>query len=118
MPTEDWLCRKISKLNLTLVDGYLSRSSEAGGLLMDQLLRPAKSQSKWYWLFSDHKADPAAVSTWSTESSKLNSYYSRIASLTSTPLHRIRMMYFTEISAQMGEVNQGSHSNLQPGCQL
>ena len=38
MSTEDWLCKKISKLNLTLVEGYLSRSSEAGGLLMDQLL--------------------------------------------------------------------------------
>ena len=46
MPTEDWLCKKISKLNVTLVEGYPSRSSEAGGLLMDQFLRPAKSQSK------------------------------------------------------------------------
>ena len=35
MPTEDWLCKKIGKLNLTLVEGYPSRSSEAGGLLMD-----------------------------------------------------------------------------------
>ena len=25
MPTEDWLCRKLSKLNLTLVEGYPSR---------------------------------------------------------------------------------------------
>ena len=88
MPTEDWLCKKIAKLNLTLVEGYPSQSSEAGGLLMDQFLRTAKSQSKWYGLSSDHKADPAAVSGWSTESSKLNSCYSRIArqsGLTSTP---------------------------------
>ena len=88
MPTEDWLCKKIEKLNLTLVEGYPSCSSEASGLLMDQFLRTAKSQSKWYGLSSDHKADPAAVSTWSTESSKLNSCYSRIArqsGLTSTP---------------------------------
>ena len=41
MPTEDWLCRKLSKLNITLVEGYPSRSSEAGDLLMDQFLRPA-----------------------------------------------------------------------------
>ena len=46
MPTEDWLCKKISKLNLTLVEGYPSRSSEAGGLLMDQFLRTAKSHSQ------------------------------------------------------------------------
>ena len=35
MPTEDWLCKKISRLNLTLVEGYPSRSSEASGLLME-----------------------------------------------------------------------------------
>ena len=79
MPTDDWLCKKIAKLNLTLVEGYPSRSSEASGLLMDQFLRTAKSQSKWYRLSSDHKADPATVSNWSAESSKLNSCYNRIA---------------------------------------
>ena len=79
MPTEDWLCEKLSKLNITLVEGYPSRSSEAGGLMMDQFLRPAKSQSKWYGLSSDHKGDPAAVSTWCTGACKLNSSYSRIA---------------------------------------
>ena len=67
MPTEEWLCKKLSKLNVTLVEGYPSRSSEAGGLMMDRFLRPAKSQSKWYGLSSDHKADPAAVSTWCTD---------------------------------------------------
>ena len=45
MPTEDWLCKKLSKLNLTLVEGYPTRSSEAGGLMKDQFLRPEKSQS-------------------------------------------------------------------------
>ena len=87
MPTEDWLCKKIGKLNLTLVEGYPSCSSEAGGLLMDQFLRTAKSQSRWYGLANDHKADTAAVSGWSTESSKLNSCFSRISrqsGLTST----------------------------------
>ena len=47
MPTEDWLCKKLQKLNTTLVEGYASRGSEAGGLLKDVFLRPAKSQSKW-----------------------------------------------------------------------
>ena len=88
MPTEDWLCRKLSKLNLTLVEGYPSRGSEAGGLSKDVFLRPAKSQSKWYRLFFDHKVDPSAVSSWSTDASKLNHSYSRIArhtGLSSTP---------------------------------
>ena len=39
MSTEDWLYKKIGKLNLTLVEGYPSQSSEASGLLMDQFLR-------------------------------------------------------------------------------
>ena len=55
VPTEDWLCRKLAKLNLTLVEDHPSRGSEAGGLSKDVFLRPAKSQSKWYGLFSNHK---------------------------------------------------------------
>ena len=50
MPTEDWLCKKLSKLNVTLTEGYPTRSSEAGGLMKDQFLRPVKSHSKWYGL--------------------------------------------------------------------
>ena len=46
MPTDEWLCRKMGKLNLTLVEGYPSCSSEAGGLLKDQFVRPARSQAK------------------------------------------------------------------------
>ena len=75
-------------MNLTLVEGYPSHGSEAGGLAKDVFLRPAKSQSKWYGLFSDHKVDPSAIPSWSTDASKLNSSYSRIArhsGLSSTP---------------------------------
>ena len=57
MPSDDWLCRKLSKLNLTSVEGYPSRSSKAGGLLKDQFVQPVKSQAKWYRLHSDQKVD-------------------------------------------------------------
>ena len=40
MPTDEWLCSKMGKLNLTLTEGYPSRSSDAGGLLKDQFVRP------------------------------------------------------------------------------
>ena len=40
LPTDEWLCRKLAKLNLTLTDGYPSRSAEAGGLQRDQFLKP------------------------------------------------------------------------------
>ena len=45
MPTDDWLCKKLSKLNLTLVEGYPSHRSEAGGLLKNQFIGPANSQA-------------------------------------------------------------------------
>ena len=91
LPTDDWLCNKMAKLNVTLVEGYPSRSSEAGGLLRDQFVRPPKSQSKWYGLFSDQKTSATtrdSVTSWSTDPSKLNSSYSRIAraaGITATP---------------------------------
>ena len=108
MSTEDWLCRKLSKLNITLVEGYPSRSSEAGGLLKDQFLRPAKSQAKWYGLFSDQKVDPSALSSWNTDASKLNSSYSRIAiqaGLSSTP----PASHISRDTAKMGEVGKGGY---------
>ena len=88
MPTEDWLCRKLAKLNLTLVEGYPSRGSEAGGLAKGVFLRPARTQSKWYGLHSDPKAESSQISSWNVDASKLNSSYSRIAKytgLSSTP---------------------------------
>ena len=88
MLTEDWLCKKLSKLNVTLTEGYPTRSSESGELMKDQFLRPARSQSKWYGLHSDHKGDSSTVKTWSTDASKLNSCFCRItrqSGLTSAP---------------------------------
>ena len=43
LPTDEWLCRKISKLNLTLTDGYPSHEAEASGLQRDQFLKPPRS---------------------------------------------------------------------------
>ena len=88
MPTGEWLCKKMSKLNITLV-GYPSRNSESGGLLKDQFVRSAKCQAKWYGLFCDHQktgsGTRSTVSSLSSDASKLNSAYSRIASIASTP---------------------------------
>ena len=41
MPTDYWLCKKLTKLNVTLVEGYPSHGSEASGLLKDQYISPA-----------------------------------------------------------------------------
>ena len=92
MPTDEWLCRKMGKLKFTLMEGYPSRSSEAGGLLKDQFVRPARSQSKWYGSVpNQQKGDTGSgktVSSWSTDASKVNSTYSHIAraaGIASTP---------------------------------
>ena len=79
---DKWLCSKKGKLNLTLTEGYPSRSSEAGGLLKDQFVCPPKSQGKWYSFVLNRPSgdqDPKSVHTWSTDTSKVNSMYSRIA---------------------------------------
>ena len=39
MPTEEWLCKKLSRLNITLVEGYPSRTAEAASLPMDHFLK-------------------------------------------------------------------------------
>ena len=38
MPIEEWLCKKLNKLNMTLIEGYPSRTAEAGHLPMDSFL--------------------------------------------------------------------------------
>ena len=80
LPTDEWLCRKMSKLNITLVQGYPRRTSEAGGFLRDQFVRPPKSQQKWSGFHTNPKKDyDQSVSSWHTRSSRLNSTYLRIA---------------------------------------
>ena len=79
MPTEDWLCRKLSKLNLNMTEGYPSRTTEDGSLPMDHFLRPPKPQTKWYGLYSDQQLDPATVTSWHTGPAKLNNSFGRIA---------------------------------------
>ena len=80
LTTDEWLYRKLAKLNLTLTDGYPSRRAEADSLQRDQFLRPPRSQAKWYGCHSQQKSDKTeTVSSWSTDSSKLNSGYLRIA---------------------------------------
>ena len=79
LPTDEWLCHKMDKLNVTLVEGYSSRASEAGGLQKDQYVKVGKSQSKWYRLHPSTHKTADTVFFWGNESVKLTSSYSRIA---------------------------------------
>ena len=73
------LCKKLSKLNLTLVEGYPSRSAEAGSLPMNQFLKPARPQTKWYGLYPGTQSDSGSITSWNTGPSKLNSSFGRIS---------------------------------------
>ena len=83
LPPEDWLCKKIENMNLVLIEGYPSKSSEPGGLHMDQFLRPPKSQSRWYGIHPAEPKDPTRpgkyVNTWPNDAAKINSSFPRIA---------------------------------------
>ena len=80
LPTDKWLSTKLSKLNLALVQGYPSRTTEAGALQRDQFVCTAKSQSKWYGVHSESKKDSSSTAKpWNTGCSRIKSTYLRIA---------------------------------------
>ena len=88
LPAEDWLCRKLETLNLVLIEGYPSKSSDPGGLHVDQFLRPPKSQNRWYGI---HPAEPTdltrpgkSVNSWPNDAAKINSSFPRISTISST----------------------------------
>ena len=39
LPVDDWLCRKMSSLNLTITEGYPTRNTDNTGLLRDQFIK-------------------------------------------------------------------------------
>ena len=79
LPVDDWLCRKMEKLNLNVAEGYPSRSTEPAGLLRDQFVKTPRS-FKWYDMHVDKKdCDRSTVCSWSPELAKLNSAFSRVA---------------------------------------
>ena len=79
LPTDVWLSRKMDSLNLTLTQGYPSRSSETGGLQRDQFVKRSKSHTKWYRPHPNQDRLTGSVSFWHCDSAKLNSAYSQIA---------------------------------------
>ena len=114
MPTEEWLCKKLFKLNLSLSEGYPSRGSEAGGLAKDVFLRPPRSQAKWYGLHTDQKTEPSKVSTWHTDAVKLNSSYSKVYGAWLYP--SCFPQNFTRNSEKVGKVGQRGIYCMQSEC--
>ena len=90
VPVDNWLCRKFEKLNVTVQEGYPSRSSETASLSRDQFVKPPKTL-RWYDMFSDKKEFSCSkVHTSTNEPECLNVCFPRIAnhSLPSAPASR------------------------------
>ena len=90
VPVDEWLCRKMEKLNITVQEGYPSRTSENAGLSRDQFVKPPKTL-RWYNMHSEKKDfSRSKVYHWTNEPARLNSTFSRIAnrSLPSAPASR------------------------------
>ena len=87
LPADDWLCRKLEKLNITIAERYPSKNAEISGLLRDQFVKMPRS-SRWYDMHTDKKDSvKSKVCSWSLDPAKLNCSFSRVArhSLPSAP---------------------------------
>ena len=78
LPVDDWLCRKMSNLNVTITEGYPTRNTDSTGLLRDQFIKPPLS-SRWYGMHDEKISESSTVRTWSPDPAKLNHSFSRVA---------------------------------------
>ena len=90
LPVDEWLCRKLEKLKVTVAEGYPSRNIENSGLLGNQFVKTPHT-SKWYDMHAVKKDSVSStVCDWSPELAKINSTFSRVArrSLPTAPTSR------------------------------
>ena len=78
LPVDDWLCRKMSSLNLTIREGYPTRNTDNTGLLRDQFIKTPRP-SRWYRMHAEKDNEGSTVRTWSPDPAKLNHSFSRVA---------------------------------------
>ena len=78
LPVDDWLCRKMEKLNLT-IEGYPSKNTQTAGLLRDQFVKTPRSSRRYNMQADKKESDSSAANYWSPELAKLNNAFSRVA---------------------------------------
>ena len=52
LPTDDWMCRKMEKLNITLTECNWTHGSDTSGLTRDRLIRVPNAE-KWYDMYAE-----------------------------------------------------------------
>ena len=89
MPPDDWLCQKLERLNLTVAEGYPSRSQDSAGFKRDQFIKVPKSQEKWYKMHLLKPEGPhrpgRSVFNWRNSEAKVNSQFPRITHASAYP---------------------------------
>ena len=89
MPPDDWLCQKLERLNLTVAEGYPSRSQDSAGLKRDQFVKVPKSQGKWYKMHlmkpEERHRPGRSVFSWRNSEAKVNSQFPRITRASAYP---------------------------------
>ena len=90
LPVDDWLCRKMANLNLTVKEGYPTRNTDNTGLLRDQFIKTPRP-SRWYGMHAEKDNESSTVRTWSPDPAKLNHSFSRVArrNMPSAPPSRV-----------------------------
>ena len=90
LPVDDWLCRKMSNLNLTVKAGYPTRNTDNTGLLRDQFIKTPRP-SRWYGMHAEKDNESSTVRTWSPVPAKLNHSFRRVArrNMPSAPPSRV-----------------------------
>ena len=79
LPSDDWLCQKLEKLNLSLTEWNSIHSTDTSGLYKDQFFKIPKSQ-KWYNVQSERKDfSKSKVHYWHNEPANINNAFPRIA---------------------------------------
>ena len=75
LPSDEWLCRKMKKLNITVTESYPSCSSETSGLARDQFIKAPKTL-KWYDMYPEkNDFSRSNVRCWTNEPARLNSSF-------------------------------------------
>ena len=90
LPVDDWLCRKMANLNLTVKEGYPTRNTDNTSLLRDQFIKTPRP-SRWYGMHAEKDNESSTVRTWSPDPAKLNHSFSRVArrNMPSAPPSRV-----------------------------
>ena len=105
LPVDDWLCRKMSTLNLTITEGYPTRNTDNTGLLRDQFVKTPRP-SRWYGMHAEKNSESLTVRTLSLDPAKLNHSFSRVARKTYLLPHPPRPS--VKIYSGVGREQQGN----------